>query len=340
MKKYIMAVTMLFLMACPAWAAMDWKLLMEHGGVRTYMREVPGSPIKEFKGICILDAKMEVIAAVLRDMPSFVEWMPQCKQSKVIEQQDFFTLVFYNEFSMPWPLNNRDSVLKGTAVIDKDTGRAHVNFWAVEDPRAPERKGIIRMKHLKGTFSFEYLGRSNTRLAISYQVDPGGYIPPTLSNLAVRHLPYLLMRKLKKRVKEPEYIKRAETSEEKKMLVELMADKQLIKNAMRNRLTEYFQNPEMVNRIVSDPAFMELALKDGLTMDDINKKTSDIFRASLKCEDPHKYIKNQKIADRIQKDPELTEWLLRDKLSKEMIFDGAGTFEQVLEERIKAYKGK
>ena len=43
-----------------------WKQVKERSGIKVYTRDVPGSDIDDFKGVGIVDARLEVLGSIMR----------------------------------------------------------------------------------------------------------------------------------------------------------------------------------------------------------------------------------------------------------------------------------
>lgn len=337
LKPWFLACLILLAAAGSAAADVPWKLIKEKNGIRTYVRELPGTSVKEFKAIGIIDARLEVIAQVLRDIPAYPQWFPQCKEAALLDQQGLFDFVFYLEMNLPWPLWDRDVILKTSVDIDEALGRATARFHAVKNRLVPEKDRHVRLTRLSGDFLFEYIGRNSTRVVLSYQLDPGGGIPLALANLAIGYMPYKTLRAIAKTVRDPKYIEMAETSEEKKMVEELLGNREVVERAMRGRLTEYFQHPVLVEGIVADQAFCERVLREDSTYADLRAQVAEIIRTILTRDDLAEQLDDKELAAELESRPRLARRLMNDDRLAEMILDGAGTFEGILKERIKSY---
>ena len=79
----------ILLLCCQAWAAENnWKLTLRKNGVAVYTRPAKDSVFDEFKGVVVINANIDVLEMVLRDIPAFPLWMSGCKASPVIEEID------------------------------------------------------------------------------------------------------------------------------------------------------------------------------------------------------------------------------------------------------------
>ena len=62
----------------------DWVFVAESQGVTIHSREVVGHPEFEFRGSLIVNQPVEVIGAVLVDIPSFTRWFYKCTLARKV----------------------------------------------------------------------------------------------------------------------------------------------------------------------------------------------------------------------------------------------------------------
>ena len=58
--------------------AADWELIYNKEGISGFERTIPRTGIKEFKAYGFVEARMEVIGELLRDIPSYPQWTASC----------------------------------------------------------------------------------------------------------------------------------------------------------------------------------------------------------------------------------------------------------------------
>jgi len=61
-------------------AASDWKLAIQKDGIEVSTRPVKGSDFDEFMGTADIDASIDVVYAVFKDIPAATQWMADCKR--------------------------------------------------------------------------------------------------------------------------------------------------------------------------------------------------------------------------------------------------------------------
>ena len=167
----------------------EWKHLMTDSGVAVWVRDEPGRSVPVFKGIGIADAGMFECLAVLDDTARHVDWMSNCKVSKVVKPVDEFERFVYNRTKAPWPVNDRDVVVHGTIQGSVAKREVWSRFQSVSFPAMPPQDGCVRMPRLRGYYRLQALDEKRTRLTYQIDADSGGMLPEWLVARTVRKLP-------------------------------------------------------------------------------------------------------------------------------------------------------
>jgi hypothetical protein len=184
-------------------ASGDWEKEFTKEGITVYTRPVEGSSLREFRGEGIIDAPLEVCRNVIDDTESHTKWRPDCIEAKSFksEGKDFFS---YNETKAPWPVSNRDVVIK--TQITETKQKVVYNFTAVDrQDLMPLKDGVVRMTRLTGMWILERKG-DKTHVTYQASVDPGGSIPSWLANKTSKDQPYKSLLGLRDMVKDPKYL--------------------------------------------------------------------------------------------------------------------------------------
>ncbi len=198
----------------------DWEFLKETDGIRVYRRDVPGMDFDAFQGKAIVHARIEVIGMVLRDVLAYPEWMPNCKETQLIETFDKQNVIIHQVNKTPWPLKNRDSVVKANTTITWRNGVFTVDLQAIDDPRVPPHPNRIRITKMSGRWQLTYLHRDQTFVSYMICLDPGGSLPKYIVKKNMQDAPVNMLRSLRKVVKNPIYLETADQSEDRKMIEE------------------------------------------------------------------------------------------------------------------------
>ena len=83
-----------------------WVFINQDQGVTMHSRKVAGRAESEFRGSSTIDQPVEVVGAVLADIPSFTRWFYKCIQARKIPDKTSTDLNFllYIVIETPWPL--------------------------------------------------------------------------------------------------------------------------------------------------------------------------------------------------------------------------------------------
>jgi hypothetical protein len=166
----------------------EWSLDKQGNGIEVYTRPVAGSGIKEFKGTAEVDADVEAIMGVLRDSAGFKNWFPNTTESKLLAREGNVSHQ-YSVMGAPWPVSNRDNVLRSEWTQDEATGVVDITIVAAPD-YYPVQEGRVRVRNANGTWKLEPSGAQKTRVTFTMHLDPGGGIPTWLINTRVVETPF------------------------------------------------------------------------------------------------------------------------------------------------------
>lgn len=218
MKKVVLLAVLV--MACTTAAmAADWKLVKEQDGIKVYTRDCPDTVVDEFKGVGIVDARIEVIAAVLRDVPNAVEWMCDTIYAEKVKQLEGENMIAFNVTKLPWPLQPRESLVNVKVDIDYKRGFANIDMLSIDDTKLkPVGKGHVRMTTVHAGYLLEYIDREHTRVTYTAKVDPAGIVPPKIANLVVVNLPYKTIKLLRTVSAKPKYVTLGQNSNDRQII--------------------------------------------------------------------------------------------------------------------------
>jgi hypothetical protein len=98
-------------------SAGGWEELLREDGVVVSGREVEGRSLPTFRGQGVVEGHLLEVLAVLSDTPRNAEWMHQCQESRMLKQISEFERIIYNRTTAPWPVADRDVVLRSRAEV-------------------------------------------------------------------------------------------------------------------------------------------------------------------------------------------------------------------------------
>ncbi len=182
----------------------QWTLKTDEDGIQLYTKTVPASPYKALKTVCTLQTSLSSVAAVLLDAAHSKEWVYGTSSSRLLKQESPSVVFFYAEMGMPWPVTNRDFIVKIS--LTQDPVSKSITVLAENQPDyLPEKKKLIRIRNSSGKWLIDPLPNGRVRVEYQLYVDPGGNVPAALVNLFSGKGPIESFRNLRKMVARKEY---------------------------------------------------------------------------------------------------------------------------------------
>ena len=220
-RNVIITIAMMFLFLASTGFAADkyqWKLVDQEDGCELYTSPVAGKDYIAAKATCMIPARIEVVATVLRDIPNYSEWMEDCKATKMLkvvnDEKDAFIFWFHQHIMA---LTDRDMVLKSRTVIDMQNGTNLVYADSTNEIPYDAGKGYVRMPTFYSLFTLQWIDREHTRVTFMVDPDLGKGVPSSIANKTIKKIPYKSLKKMMKMVKKTKYVEAAKTSKYNKM---------------------------------------------------------------------------------------------------------------------------
>ncbi len=183
-----------------------WKKAKEKNGITVFTRDSESTRVKELRATTYFETNLTTVVAVFLDIPSYPDWVRDCKISKLLNQTGPQDLYYYSEFKAPFPFDNRDLIQHLN--IRQDPESREVTVTLTNQPALiPEEKGIVRMPIGDGFWKFKPVQGGRVQVNLQYQNDPGGSIPGWLVNAFIVDNPLGTIANLKKQITEDEYRK-------------------------------------------------------------------------------------------------------------------------------------
>ena len=181
-----------------------WELRKNRDGIKVYIREAKNSPFKELKMKFSVEATMSSVVALLQDVEAIPNWVYKCDVSYLVEKVNRDEEYYYNSLNFPWPLSDRDLILKSKLTQDPTTKVFRSESHAVTD-KMPEKEGIVRI--VDTYLWWEFTPHPNGQIDVDYYLksDPGGYLPAWIVNMAIDQGPIQTVKHFKKILKSPKY---------------------------------------------------------------------------------------------------------------------------------------
>ena len=185
-------------------AQQNWKLNINKDGITVFTSTPENSPFKAVKTIGNVQTSMSRIAMVLMDVSNTEDWVYGAKNPKLLKQFSPTDLIYYAEAALPWPMSNRDFIIRITMTQDPTT--KIVTMTTENLPNyIPVKNGIVRIQRSYGLWKLTPVSPGVVKVEYTLQVDPGGFLPAWLVNLFASTGPYQSLKALRNEVKLAKY---------------------------------------------------------------------------------------------------------------------------------------
>ena len=173
----------------------SWKLEKNKEGIMVYTSPSPNSSYKAVRVECTFPGTYNKLISILNDVPKFEDWIYHNKRAFLIKKNSIHDFTYYSETSMPWPLDNRDVVLRLTINTDSLPKFLLINGQHQENilPKVPF---MVRVPKYTATWKVTMPAPNQLHISYILDVNPGGSIPTAVVNMFVDKGPYETFRNL------------------------------------------------------------------------------------------------------------------------------------------------
>ncbi|PSF10618.1 lipid-binding protein [Marinobacter fuscus] len=205
-----LALTALLAVALPSMAAPmpeeqspAWILRKQVDNIEIYTAPRAGSGFEAFKAVAILKAPIENVMAVMINPESCEQWVHNCSESYAVGQQDFHDRYAYSVNDMPWPVTDRDYVLRIRTRGEAGSGEIVMDMNATPDIRA-QYSSRVRVDHSNTHYRLIPEGEQ-TRMIWIQHTDPNGALPGWLVNSLIVDIPLKSIQALEALAQQEQY---------------------------------------------------------------------------------------------------------------------------------------
>jgi START domain len=155
----------------------SWTHIKNVDGVNLYTKKVPGNNHSFFKGEVDIKASLKNVTSILMVRGVGPQWVYQAKSVKTLEENNPNFDLAYWHMTAPWPVKDRDVILKGTAEQDPETLAITIKIQAINSSLVPPHPDRVRIKDSVTTLTATPINNETTHLMMETHVDPAGVIP-------------------------------------------------------------------------------------------------------------------------------------------------------------------
>ncbi|MGB5216812.1 MAG: START domain-containing protein [Smithella sp.] len=306
MKKFTVAFLALlcwtFGAVASAGAADNWMLIKNSDGIKTFERTVPGTDLREFIAVTTIDARMEVIGEVLRDVAEYPRWISDCAEAILKKKYDRNTFVLYLILNPPL-IEKRDILLKNETIYDYENGNAVIHFFSTGEMSVPLEKNRTRVTMMNGLYKMEYMGRNKTKFIYKLKVDPSGSIPKRIAYAVMKKYPHDTLKKLKKIVVHKKYSDMARGSVEEREIDKRAADENVVRKIFSNNMLKAVENkPALESILAAENENIKNIAASGGAYEHVYKAARDVFNKYIE-----KIVMDKRKKERLKNNKQMIE---------------------------------
>ena len=287
-------------------AGEDWQFEEEADGVRVYSRSVADSDYRMFKATAMVDASMASVAAVLRDVPEYPQWVAKIRHAAILEKYSPNAMDVYLVMDFPWPVCDRDCAASAEMAIDPDAPGTVTTTKILQTPACAQKKGVVRLPDMFQQYIVTYKEIEKSELTMVLYLDAGGSLPASLVNAATKSVPAESVDNLREMVEMDKYEQADHFSP---------ANIDITRAIVKHVLSDYVNDQSILDMVLDDKSLMLLTLEEHLPEGASPEITSAIIK---------KYVRTADFAEKIGQSP------YRDELSK--LIDNEDLVDELLEE--------
>jgi len=144
----------------------NFELIRSDDNINIYSRWIPADAERKTRQLKVeftIEASSESILSVLYDETSYTYWMQSTKSYYRLKTIDARNWYVYIQFSIPWPLNNQDCILKYEVNEIPEQFKTIITLTGVPD-YLQTYHGIERISHMEGCWIITQKGENKTHV--------------------------------------------------------------------------------------------------------------------------------------------------------------------------------
>lgn len=152
-----------------------WVLQYQKSQLKVFRNITQENPTYKVEGN--ISANFFDVVAVLSDVGRRNEWVRDLKESRLLEGSIENRVVIYEQFNLPWPCSNRDSVVESFIQPNYKNLDVSVRYQESTFASAPPRQGVVRMPTVRGNMYFRHVDPNQSFARFVLSLDVGGLLP-------------------------------------------------------------------------------------------------------------------------------------------------------------------
>lgn len=170
-------------------------LKKEKDGIKVYTCKSDTSKFRSLRAEFVLEnISIDELKTFMFTVSDYVKWQYDAIESSMLKRISADEMIYRVVIDAPWPVDNREMIVQfSTMIHDTD----HANFHIKTVPSDyPKNEDLIRIPYSQARWDIVRVDHS-LKVTYSMNIDPGGYVPPFLINMAMADGPYKSFKSLK-----------------------------------------------------------------------------------------------------------------------------------------------
>jgi hypothetical protein len=172
----------------------EFKNIDEQKGVVVSQAQADGS-IPWMQGTAVIDASYEELYEALRAYASYNKYFHEHVSVAQILQQEGDVFWVYLVWPLPFPMSDRDAVVRYESTIDRNAKTALISWAGAGHEKDPKR--ALRIEQVSGKTELKEVAVGKTEVRYIYFGDLGGDLPQWVKMRAWREEPVYYIERLR-----------------------------------------------------------------------------------------------------------------------------------------------
>ncbi len=167
-----------------------WEPVGVFDGVSVSKMEMPGRSLFAFRGEIVAPIPIATLMATFVDGSQRKNWVNGYSDHEQLEKTEEWSETYWIRFGLPFPISDRDYVLRFEALRDRSKRQVTSTVKSVDLDKKGPQDCCVRAVVENTFYQFEAIpGREETRLIVEVRTDPKGLLPSWLVNLIQKKWP-------------------------------------------------------------------------------------------------------------------------------------------------------
>jgi len=174
-----------------------WTVIQKERGITVSRRVQAGLDLPAFRGQGRIRGHVVQLLAVMLDLKAVGRWAYGVHASRPLQRIDARTHLLYLRSDLPWPLRDRDMVVRSTVEVVRPGEEFHIALRC--EPDAHPEADAIRVRRCASSLHLRKIDAETTEVDYVMSLDPGGRLPRWSAEWATKKTPFETLVALEKR---------------------------------------------------------------------------------------------------------------------------------------------